>query len=180
MLSVHAIEKSEIYGHGQRAVVWFSGCTIRCPGCINSHLFERSSGEEMSVSELLSRLILYTDLTGVTFIGGEPMDQGEELLELSRRLVDAGLDIVLFTGYEPEELSGWQTEVYELCSVAICGRFILSERDTGLLLRGSRNQRLIVREQALWPYYSDEARQVDVIITPDSTTFLGFPEDFLE
>jgi hypothetical protein len=47
------------------------------------------------------------------------------------------------------------------------------------MLRGSSNQRIIVKDANLKKYYIQEARQVEVTITEDAITFLGFPEDFL-
>lgn len=179
MLSVYAIEQSEIYGHGNRVVIWFSGCSLRCPGCINQHLWEKESGTLETVSSLLEKAIKNENITGVTLIGGEPLDQSEELLAFVKSVIAKSLDVVLFTGYEPEELSGWQKEVFDLSEVIICGRYKKNLRDTNLMLRGSSNQRIIVKDANLKKYYIQEARQVEVTITEDDITFLGFPEDFL-
>ena len=179
MLSIYAIEKSEIYGHGKRAVIWFSGCTLRCRGCINKHLWDKDVGAYESVAAVLSKVSEYEDIVGVTLIGGEPLDQTEELLEFINLCKKRKLDTVLFTGYEPEELYGWKREAFELSDVAVCGRYDERLRDTGLLLRGSSNQRLIVRRPSLQKYYEQEARQVEITVTDTETLFLGFPEDFI-
>lgn len=179
MLSVYAIEQSEIYGHGNRVVIWFSGCSLRCPGCINQHLWEKESGTLETVSSLLEKSIKNENITGVTLIGGEPLDQDEDLLEFVESVISNGLDIVLFTGYEPEELQGWKKKVFDVSQVVVCGRYDQNLRDTNLLLRGSSNQRIIIKDDDLKIYYSQEARQVEVTITEDEMTFLGFPEDFL-
>ena len=120
------------------------------------------------------------DIAGVTLIGGEPLDQDEDLLEFVKSVMSRGLDVVLFTGYEPKELQGWKKEVFDLSQVVICGRYEQDLRDTNLLLRGSSNQRIIVKDESLKKYYSQEARQVEVIITEDEITYLGFLEDFIE
>ena len=62
----------------------------------------------------------------------------------------------------------------------ICGRYIEKERDTGLLLRGSRNQRIVVKDKNLLQFYNQEQRQVEVEIGEDYVKFLGFPEDFTD
>ena len=87
---------------------------------------------------------------------------------------------MLFTGYELEELAEEKLEVYNLSSVVICGRYIEKERDTGLLLRGSRNQRIVVKDKNLLQFYNQEQRQVEVEIGEDYVKFLGFPEDFTD
>ena len=179
MLSVYAIEKSEIYGHGKRVVIWFSGCSLRCKGCINSHLWNKNSGREFTAEILFEEIYSLGDFDGVTYIGGEPLEQGHDLIVLSKKLINANKDIVLFTGYELEELAEEKLEVCNLSSVVICGRYIEKERDTGLLLRGSRNQRIVVKDKNLLQFYNQEQRQVEIEISEEQIKFLGFPEDFL-
>ncbi len=104
---------------------------------------------------------------------------GNDLLVLSREIIKTGKDIVLFTGYELQELSPKQNEIVNLSSVVIAGRYIESLRDTNLLLRGSRNQKIINNDKRVQKYYQRECRQVEVIIEDDKDTYLGFPEDFI-
>ena len=142
MLTVYAMEKSEICGHGKRLVIGFSGCTLRCRGCINSYLWDKSVGKEYSASELFDKIKKEVCITGVTYIGGEPLEQGVELIELSNKIISLNLDIVLFTGYEIEELNETQKAIADMSSVIIYGRYDCSQRDTGLYLRGSKNQQI--------------------------------------
>ena len=180
MLSVYAVEKSEIYGHGKRVVIWFSGCSLRCDGCINSYLWDKSVGTKYSVDQLLKLIIDFKDFNGVTYIGGEPLEQGEDLVLLSKKIVALNKDIVLFTGYELEELNDMQKQLFNLSSVVITGRYNREERDTGLFLRGSRNQKIIFNNKNLVDYYSKEQRQVEIEIGADYIKYLGFPEDFID
>ena len=75
---LHAlIPASLANGPGLRAVVFFQGCTLACPGCFNpgTHPF---AGTEISVLALAERVVrAYREykLEGVTFSGGEPMQQ---------------------------------------------------------------------------------------------------------
>ena len=131
MLSVYAIEKSEIYGHGKRVVIWFSGCSLRCKGCINSHLWNKNAGREYTTEILLEEIYSLGDFDGVTYIGGEPLEQGKDLVSLSQKLINAKKDIVLFTGYELEELAEEKLEVCNLSSVVICGRYIKKKQILG-------------------------------------------------
>ena len=179
MLTVYATEISEIYGHGRRLVIWFSGCTLHCKGCMNQELWDRSSGKETAIEDLLNQII-DSKVDGVTYIGGEPLQQGEDLLILSKRIRDIGLDVVLFTGYQLEELDSLQKSVADLASVIIAGRYVESKRDTYLTHRGSSNQKVIIKDESLKPFYSEEVRQVEIIIDEDSETYLGFPEDFID
>lgn len=122
----------------------------------------------------------FGDFDGATYIGGEPLEQGQDLVVLSKKLIDAKKDIVLFTGYELEELAEEKLEVYNFSSVVITGRYIESERDTSLLLRGSKNQIIVVKDKNLLRFYNQEQRQVEVEIGEDYVKFLGFPEDFID
>lgn len=180
MLTVYAIETSEIYGHGRRAVIWFSGCTLCCKGCINNYLWDKSAGKEYTVDELTEMVVKLGDISGVTLIGGEPLQQGKELLLFVKKITKHKLDIVLFTGYELQELNEWQKQVVNLSAIIICGRYIEDLRNTNLLLRGSSNQRIIVQDKKLSGYYSQECRQVEIEITEEADKFLGFPEDFVK
>lgn len=179
MLRVYAIEKSEIYGHGKRVVIWFSGCTLHCKGCINKYMWDKSVGKSYTVNGLVKKVASFEDITGVTFIGGEPLQQGEELVIFVEEILKRKLDIVLFTGYELNELTGWQKQIADKSAVIICGRYKEEFRDTNLLLRGSNNQAIIINDEKLKNFYSRECRQVEIEITADDDKFLGFPEDFL-
>jgi anaerobic ribonucleoside-triphosphate reductase activating protein len=179
MLTVHATEISEIYGHGKRFVIWFSGCTLRCEGCSNAYLWEASSGTPRAVDEIMNMIASHDEICGVTFIGGEPLEQGTDLLELSDHILETGLDIVLFTGYELHELNELQRDITEKAVVIIFGRYVESQRDTFLLHRGSRNQSLVIKDEKLCPHYNIESRQLEIEITEDREKYLGFPEDFV-
>jgi len=145
---------------------------------MNQELWDKSSGKDTAAEDLLNQII-DSKVDGVTYIGGEPLQQGEELLTLSECIRNIGLDIVLFTGYEMEELDSVQKSIADLASVIIAGRYVESKRDTYLTHRGSSNQKIIVKDESLKPFYSEEVRQVEIIIDEDSETYLGFPEDFL-
>jgi len=69
--------------------------------------------------------------------------------------------------------------LFHLSSVVITGIYNREERDTGLFLRGSRNQKIILNNKNLVDYYSKEQRQVEIEIGDDYIKYLGFPEDFI-
>lgn len=178
MLTVYAIEKSEIYGHRQRAVIWFSGCTLHSKGCINEYMWNKFVGRNYTVDELIYAVNTFGELTGVTLIGGEPLQQGEELLSFVGEILKHKFDIVLFTVYELNELNERQKQVVNKSAVVICVKYKDEFRDTNLLLRGSSNQAIIIKDKKLKDFYSRECRQVEIEITA-ADKFLGFPEDFL-
>ena len=100
---------SRANGPGLRAVVWFQGCTLRCQNCFNesTHRFE---GHDIPPSEVAQAVFLATatePIDGVTFSGGEPMQQAADLFELIEELRnrDSRLSFGLFTGYAERELA---------------------------------------------------------------------------
>ena len=68
---------SRANGPGLRAVIYFQGCTLGCRECWNPKT-HRFSGAERSIAEISDSVVLAHDarpLDGVTFSGGEPMQQ---------------------------------------------------------------------------------------------------------
>ena len=106
---VHAImPASRANGPGLRCVVFAQGCNLGCPGCWNSwgHTFR---GTEFAVEKILAEVVnrhRQHSFDGVTFSGGEPMQQAEDLDMLLQGLRSAlpRLSIGMFTGYSEEEL----------------------------------------------------------------------------
>ncbi len=152
---------SRANGPGTRAVLFFQGCSLHCRACWNprSHPF---IGDERSVQEVAGWVLSAnqeTTLDGITFSGGEPVQQADDLLalveSLHRRL--PGLSFGLYSGYSEKELKGgrywcrsdpppsakrdiWQCLTRHL-DFAVLGRYI-SSRPSTLPLRTSANQQL--------------------------------------
>src|SRR5215469_3375645 len=99
---VHAmLPCSAVNGPGERAVVWFQGCDLRCRGCFNpaTHHF---NGERDKPAEEVGEWILgCLGIEGVTFSGGEPFQQASDLHRLCEyiRLRRPDLSIGVFSGY---------------------------------------------------------------------------------
>ena len=108
---LHAfIPASRANGPGLRAVIYFQGCSLQCPGCWNprSHRF---TGTDVHAADLLRQIesaMSRSPLEGVTFSGGEPMQQVQAVLELMSgiRAAAPSLSIGMFTGYTEAELDG--------------------------------------------------------------------------
>jgi anaerobic ribonucleoside-triphosphate reductase activating protein len=194
MLAHGFVPVSRANGPGRRAVLWFQGCTLNCPGCWNpaSHPFEGVSPTD--VNEIIQRVIALHragDIDGLTFSGGEPMQQASSLLELIEGLLEAGatsLSFGMFTGYTLHELERGRFFTFEDCPDKIATwELIRTHLDfaamgrynrfapVALPLRSSRNQRVQL--------FTTRYRQSDfeepifeVSIGQDgSTTVTGFP-----
>ncbi|GAA1195182.1 4Fe-4S single cluster domain-containing protein [Pseudonocardia alaniniphila] len=102
--------KTRAEGPGLRTALWVQGCTIRCPGCFNPHLWSNRGGTPRDPGDLARELINLAEINGVegiTLLGGEPFDQALPLAAVAQRVRATGLSIMTFTGYELETLREW-------------------------------------------------------------------------
>ena len=81
-------------------------------------------------------------------MGGEPLKQDENLLNLLKRVKKEIKDVYrkdvwLWSGFCYEELDFKQREVLEYVDVLVDGPFIFKEKDLNLKFCGSKNQRVI-------------------------------------
>lgn len=179
MRLAEVLDSSRIYGPGQRTVVWLQGCSIRCPNCWNDELWSFKGGHVEPHSNLIDRAISNNDV-GLTLLGGEPLDQAPAVLQFIQNAQASGLDIVLYTGYELDELSEIQQACVELADLVIHGRYIDGLRSEHLLWRGSTNQEILVNS----PKYQDlelrESRQMEVHIDEiGRVKVVGYPPESL-
>ena len=85
----------------------------------------------------------------VTLSGGDPLYHPEAVRELSRRVVDAGHKVWLYTGFTIEEIESDPrlADALEFIDTIVDGPYVEALRDTDLLFRGSSNQRIIPLRQ---------------------------------
>lgn len=164
MLIHSTLSRSRVNGPGERAVIWFQGCSLRCKGCFNptTHPFDQSF--DRSIEEIGAWVIAQAGIEGVTFSGGEPFQQAFDLLALSQyiRSRAPALSIGLFSGYAVSELESgqWKTwthrresfvtghpSLYESIKAhldfGIFGRFQQARVTTAKPLCGSANQKVL-------------------------------------
>jgi anaerobic ribonucleoside-triphosphate reductase activating protein len=134
-----------VNGPGRRFVIWLQGCSIRCQGCFNPEFWDTRRGESLSVADLLARISSAPEVEGVTFTGGEPLEQAQALLPLAQAVQCQGLSIFCYTGYVYEDiLQGkppYAQELLRWVDILVDGPF-QEEAQAPLLWRGSRNQQV--------------------------------------
>jgi anaerobic ribonucleoside-triphosphate reductase activating protein len=133
-------------GPGARYALWLQGCSIRCAGCCNPHLFEPRSGEWLEPGTIVAEMSsVRAQIEGVTLLGGEPMDQAEALPPLLRGTRGLGLSVVLFTGFTLEELRARPgraiPNVLDLVDVLVDGRYDRTRPEAARRWVGSTSQR---------------------------------------
>ncbi|SDS73313.1 4Fe-4S single cluster domain-containing protein [Actinoplanes derwentensis] len=97
------LEQTTAEGPGERTAIWVQGCTIRCAGCFNPHLFGTRGGTLTDPADLVARVVA-AGTSGVTLLGGEPFEQPAGLAVIAAGVQAAGLTVMTFTGYEYADL----------------------------------------------------------------------------
>lgn len=140
---------SIVDGPGLRAVLWTQGCSHNCKGCQNPQTHDFNGGGLVSVELVCEELSKLKYHTGITISGGDPMFQPGACNAIAKYAKSLGMNVWVYTGFTLEELveMSKKNPIYDEfinnIDILVDGRFILEERDTSLLFRGSRNQRLI-------------------------------------
>ncbi|WP_433876236.1 4Fe-4S single cluster domain-containing protein [Sinomonas atrocyanea] len=131
-------------GPGLRTAVWFQGCSIRCKGCINPHLFSELGGFDMDPEKVVGEAVSH-GVEGLTFLGGEPFDQAAAAGNLARLAQQAGLGVVCFSGYQHEDLAVRPDadELLKCTDLLVDGPYRADEPEAIRALVGSTNQRFI-------------------------------------
>ena len=139
----HIVDHTEIYGPGVRSAIWVKGCTLACKGCWNKQYWPSTGGELITVDKLNEQLNSIEDIEGITLLGGEPLQQAPEILQLIKLQKENNRTVMLYSGYEFEELDEIQKQCVALSDIAILGRYDETKRNTSLRWRGSENQVLL-------------------------------------
>ena len=177
-------------GPGRRLGVWFQGCTLACPGCMSRHTWAPSGGQELTIGRFaaLWRAALADGIDGLTVSGGEPLEQPRALAALlaaadeERRRAGRPADLLVYTGWEPEELAADPATAAALAGAdaVITGRYRAGQ-PTRLIWRGSANQRLEPRtalgRERYTPYltHRPEQPELQVMVTEGEVRVVGVP-----
>jgi anaerobic ribonucleoside-triphosphate reductase activating protein len=197
MLIHSMLPRSAVNGPGERAVVWFQGCDLRCRGCFNpaSHPFDRA--RDKRVEEVAEWVLACQGIEGLTLSGGEPFQQAGDLRHLCEyiKLRRPEFSIGVFSGYTLQELvrGRWHWKapgedawvkgdpalfmaIKQFLDFGVFGRFRLTMACNATPLRGSRNQEVVFFSNRYTP--CDLVPQgYEVTISGDggSAIFTGFP-----
>lgn len=157
-----AIKKCDVAnGPGVRVSLFVSGCTHFCKGCFNSEAWDFSYGEpyEKETESHIIELLRPDYITGLTFLGGEPMHpkNRRNIIPLAKKVKQAysKKDIWCYSGYTLEELleeAKTDDAVLELLNyidVLVDGRFDEELKSPNLRFKGSANQRIILVKKTL-------------------------------
>lgn len=143
------VNDSIVDGPGIRFAIFTQGCPHHCVGCHNPHTHDFEAGELVALESLLDKIKSNPLLDGVTYSGGEPFCQAEQLYNLGVEIKKLGMNIVTYTGYTFEYLTehansqNFYKELLSVTDYLVDGPFELDKRDILLKFKGSSNQRII-------------------------------------
>ena len=139
------VEQTMADGPGFRTAIYCAGCLHHCKGCHNPQSWAMDGGEWMEIEDIM-KVIKADSMSNVTFSGGDPFYQVEGFTALAKRIKEeTSKTIWCWTGFTIEEIRADErlAQLLPWIDVLVDGPFILEQRDTQLLFRGSPNQRII-------------------------------------
>lgn len=186
MLDIYKIiSNTTVEGPGERFCIWLQGCKKHCDGCWAKETWSFGVGQKYSVDTLFEMIKLTKNIEGVTFLGGEPFEQAEELGILAEKVKGIGLSIVCFTGYTFDELKEKQNSfidrVLQNIDLLVDGEFQKDKFDLSRPWVGSSNQRYIF----LSDFYNEKQilaykNKVEMRISQDGRLEINGMGDFKE
>ncbi|BDR65860.1 anaerobic ribonucleoside-triphosphate reductase-activating protein [Clostridium tetani] len=150
------LDNSLANGKGLRSVLFLSGCNHKCKGCHNLIMQDFKYGDRVKIDEIIDRVKENIPIIrGVTFSGGEPLEQAENLARLASMIKKENLNIWCYTGYEFEyildnmnKINGWKNLI-ENIDILVDGTFQKDKNKPKLKYKGSSNQRIIDVQKSL-------------------------------
>lgn len=147
--------ESLVNGPGIRRVFFSQGCKHNCKGCFNPDTHDFNGGENRNMDELIESVLDNPMIKGVTFSGGDPLEQAEKFAYMAKAFKKNNLNIWCYTGYTYEyirehkdENNGWN-ELLNNIDVLVDGKFEEENMQEDLKFRGSTNQRIIDIKESL-------------------------------
>ena len=140
-----------VNGEGISVSLWTQGCPHHCKGCFNQSTWNYEDGKEFTQADcdyILSILNKDNIKRNFSVLGGEPLcpENIEGVLSLietvKRNFPD--IKIYVWTGYTFEELKNkYSAGIFKFIDILIDGKFDINLKDLSLIMKGSKNQRVI-------------------------------------
>lgn len=151
------IENDIVNGEGVCVSLWVQGCPHRCKGCHNPETWDFNDGKEASIEKITKKIFNAISKNGIqrnfSVLGGEPLCKENigdvAVLITAVRTKFPNIKIFIWTGYCIEDIPtsvAWDI-IRSQTDYIIDGPYIEEERDITLKWRGSRNQRILTKEE---------------------------------
>ena len=138
------IEETMADGPGLRTSVYLAGCNHKCKGCHNPESWDFNQGEFFTPTNLAKKL-LENKYTNITFSGGDPLYQIEDLAECCKYIKEnSDKNIWVYTGFSLEQVIDIPlfNKILPYIDTIVTDPYIEAMRDTTLKFKGSSNQRI--------------------------------------
>ena len=173
---------TNVEGPGSRFCIWVQGCSIHCNGCANKALWNKNGGTTYDTKEMIDLIVSFKDkIEGITFLGGEPLDQIEAITEISKAVREIGLSVLVFTGYVYEEIKD-KAEIQELINfidILIDGKYEEDKQDFSRAWVGSSNQKYYFftdkYDESVITQYKNK---IELRISPNNSVVMNGMGDF--
>ena len=143
------IKKMDIAnGPGIRVSLFVQGCNFHCKGCFNKETWAFDGGKEWTkeIEDEFIKLCKMPHIDAISILGGEPLQQDDDLLHLLQRLKnEVKKKISVWTGYTIENIPEEKKELLEYIDELTDGQFMDDLHDPKLKFKGSSNQRLLIK-----------------------------------
>jgi anaerobic ribonucleoside-triphosphate reductase activating protein len=175
MLNIYNIEPTNyVNGNRCRYVLWVQGCNLACAGCWNQPTWNFKDNILRSANEIFEEIkSLGSKIDGVTFSGGEPFLQADELSKLAQLIKEnTTLDIQIFSGFSKDELlSNGQIELLKYTDILIAGRYDDTKENN------NQTVHILKSDVDIWQFNNEDVQieideDLDIKIT-------GYPTDSL-
>ena len=166
-------------GVGKRIGLWFQGCSIRCKGCMSKYTWDFDEKYKTNVEDVLKEIFSF-NVKKITISGGEPFDQSEALEYILKKLKENNFDdILVYTGYEYDELTKKYKNILDYIDVLIAGRFI-EGLESNYIWKGSENQKMYIFNKKLEKIYNDykkkkKDKRLQIVEKNNDIYILGIP-----
>ena len=180
------IERTDLEGPGYRIAIWFSGCSIRCSGCCNPHLFDQNEDQKLRLDELFSKIKKTqessSDIEGISVLGGEPFDQPEALYALLKFSRTQGLSTMVYSGYTLNYIQKCEySKILKLVDLLVDGPYVETLREENRRWIGSSNQCLHFLSERYDPsmYCFSKPNEVEIHLKNGELSIYGYPTDLV-
>jgi anaerobic ribonucleoside-triphosphate reductase activating protein len=129
-------------GPGLRTALYVAGCPIHCEGCHNKQWWNIESGAERTLDSVYEELM--EDDTNISILGGEPLYQYPQILQLCQMIKEKHPDktIWLWSGYEWNYIAEHLPGIVEVTDALITGPYIEELANPNCEWAGSINQEI--------------------------------------
>jgi anaerobic ribonucleoside-triphosphate reductase activating protein len=141
----HVASDTRAEGPGRRFALWFQGCPLRCPGCCNPEFLPFAGGQLMALDDLWRQVQVERSIEGITLLGGEPFAHAEGAAAIAERAREAGLSVMVFSGYTLEQIHDLPPpadRLLALIDLLVDGPYERDRPDQRRRWIGSTNQRI--------------------------------------